>query len=184
MTKREIIIILAIFMVLISTSFVTQSQQGHNNVTELKIVDKDQFLEKIIEKQLPIVDSTNFDNFQIKDTLDSGQVKYLHLKYLPFSENASFSLNYKLNISTDFKTYVFSYYPNEQEIYTILVNYSNTYEFIDYKVIAYDEIAESFIKIFSTIYKEKIISVERNFSSGKTELTRTEFKFLRNGKIK
>lgn len=146
------------------------------------------FLEVLKPKPIPVTDTTTFDNFELKNKLTKNQVALLNLnkvvskEYFKFVEN--YELRYRINFSNKFQTVVISYLPNENELYTLMINYDKYYNVIDYKLIAYDEIAENFLRTESKIGKDNIKITDFDSSSGicnkKTSIYRVDNK----GKIK
>ena len=161
-------------------SFVDQSNLNLENQTNLTF----QFIEKYSVRALPLTDSTNFDNYKGATTLTNEQSKLLKLEKIEPDKDVTFRINYRLNLSPNFKSLVVSYYPNEQELFTVLINYTNSFDIVDFKTIAYDEIAESFIKTKSLISKDKIEVIQRDESSGRPEIKTTKFEIKKDGQIK
>jgi hypothetical protein len=93
-------------------------------------------------------------------------------------------INYKLNLSNQFKTFVITYEKSENELSTVIVTYGNDYFINNYEQIAYDEIAESLVRIESEITKDNIIVSEKNYSGEAEEVTKTNFKIDANGIIR
>ncbi len=143
-----------------------------------------QFIEKYSIKTLPLTDSTNFDNYIDAPTLTKEQSKLLKLEKIEQDKDVAFRINYRLNLSPNFKSLVLSYYPNEQVLITVLINFTNSYEIVDFKVIAYDEIAESWMRTESKISTDKIEVTERDESSGRPEIKITKFEIDKVGKFK
>jgi len=142
------------------------------------------FIKKIKIKELPVIDSTNFDNFKAKSFLSKNEIVILNLSKIISDNDVEIALNYQIKISENFKTLVFSFYPSENEITTILVNYDKVYNIIDFRIIAYDEIAESWLKTTSKIEKNNIKIIEINSSSGQVIETISNFVINDNGEIK
>jgi hypothetical protein len=161
-------------------SFVDSSNLNSENQTNLTF----QFIEKYSVKTLPLTDSTNFDNFKDPPALTKEQSKLLKLEKIEPDKDVTFRINYRLNISPNFKSLVVSYFPNEQELFTVLINYTNSFEIVDFKTIAYDEIAEGFIKTKSLISKDKIEVTQRDESSGRPEIKTIKFEIKKDGQIK
>jgi hypothetical protein len=67
---------------------------------------------------------------------------------------------------------------------TVIVTYGNDYFINNYEQIAYDEIAESLVRIESEITKDNIIVSEKNYSGEAEEVTKTNFKIDANGIIR
>ena len=156
--KTKSLLLLLIVCTLTCESFIDMSNLKLENQASQTF----QFLEKYPVKALPLTDSTNFDNYKNTKTLTTEQSKLLKLSKIESGKDVTFRINYRLNISPNFKSLVVSYYPNEQELFTVLINYTNSFDIVDFKTIAYDEIAESFMKTESQISIDKIEVKERN----------------------
>lgn len=161
-------------------SFVDKCNLNLQNQTNLTF----QFIENYSIKTLPLTDSTNFDNYKDAPSLTKEQSKLLKLEKIEPDKDVTFRINYRLNLSPNFKSLVVSYYPNEQELFTVLINYTNSFDIADFKTIAYDEIAEGFIETKSLISKDKIEVTHRDESSGRPEIKTTKFEIKKDGQIK
>jgi hypothetical protein len=173
-------LIMLIVCTLTCVSFVDKSNLNLGN----QATQTFQFLENYPLRSLPLVDSTYFDNFKQSAVLSVDQIKLLALEKIDADKDIQFSINYKLNLSPNFKSLVITYSPNDMELCTVLVNYTNSYSFVDCKMIAYDEIAESWEKTESLINSDKIEVTERNESSGSLVLKKTIFEIKKDGKFK
>ena len=78
---------------------------------------------------------------------------------------------------------VVSYLPNENELYTLLVNYDRSFHVIDFCQIAYDEIAENFLRTESTISKDGIVVTDLECTTG-TDVTKVTTYIAASGKIR
>ena len=162
------------------------------NVMEPKKVVSDKninsdfaFLETIPTKNIPVVEDTNFDTFTDENKLTASQIKILNLdKIIDNKEVVNVFLNYNLIISRDFKSMVISYERGDAELVTVLVNYDHNYTLIDFKNIAYDEIAENMVSIYCEIKKNEIVCTETDYSNEEPVLTEKKYTILKNGKIK
>lgn len=129
-------------------------------------------------KQLPLNETTNFDNIKKGKELNDQEIKTLLLNeiYLNFNKEGyhyQFYAAYKLELSKNFYTIVITVFKGEHELETILINYSLDEKLIAYKIIAYDEIAESQSRKFSKIDKINItITDEFYLEETKTEITK------------
>jgi hypothetical protein len=176
-TKGSIMLIVC---ALICLSFVDRVYLNLENQTNPTF----QFIEKYSVRALPLTDSTSFDNYKVSTTLTNEQSKLLKLDKIMPDKDVTFRINYRLNLSPNFKSLVVCYYPNEQELFTVLINYTNSFDIVDFKTIAYDEIAEGFIKTKSLISKDKIEVTQRDDSSGRPEIKTTKFEIKKDGQIK
>lgn len=141
------------------------------------------FLENYSVKNLPLTDSTNFINFNNSTVLTMEQCRLLKLDKIESLKDVIFRINYRLDISPNFQSIVVSYYPNEQELFTILINYTNSYDIIDFITIAYDEIAESSLNSKSLISTGRIEVFQKDESSGRVEMKTTKFEMKEDGQI-
>ncbi|MDR2474399.1 MAG: hypothetical protein LBD45_00940 [Bacteroidales bacterium] len=116
-------------------------------------------IDKLQIKDLPLIDSTSFDNYGFANKLNQTQIQALKLNGR-FNDVSDFYLNYRINLSENVISLVISYQKGEYELFTVLINYDDDYNIIDTLDIAYDEIAESLSRIISTVQTDKIL-VER-----------------------
>jgi len=173
-------LIILIVCALTCVSFVDRIDLNLENQTNLTF----QFIEKYLVRALPLTDSTNFDNYIDATALTNEQSKLLKLEKIEPDKDVTFRINYRLNLSPNFKSLVVSYYPNEQELFTVLIIYTNSFDILDFKTIAYDEIAEGFLRTESLISKDKIEVTQRDESSGRPEIKTTKFEIKKDGQIK
>ena len=85
--------------------------------------------------------------------IDYENRENLNSPLLEKKKSCKFFLSYKLEFSDTFYTIIINVFKGEHELETILINYSLDEKMIDYKIIAYDEIAESQSRKFSKIDK-------------------------------
>lgn len=140
------------------------------------------FLENYEFKSTPLKDSTNFNNFKSNNLLLKEQVELLQLNKKT-KEGVSFKINYRINLSDRFHTIVISYKLGDNELYTVLINYDENYKIIDSIEIAFDEIAESFLRKESKITKSEIKIKDCDSSSGETKFKISIYKIQPNGKL-
>ncbi len=142
------------------------------------------FLSKIPIKKIPLADSTNFDNYKIRDGFNDD----LFLKKIQFKkENSNIEdirIRYQIKISKNFQSIVITYLDGEHEMFTTLLNINSKSEIVDQLDIAYDEIAESAIRKMSKIDRDKIIVTDWNYFSEKPIKTTTIYQITREGKFK
>lgn len=134
-------------------------------------------------KNLPLVDSTNFDNYnhnlEIKNDLFFKKIKFK--KDQPEIENSR--LRYQVHFSEKFQSVVISYYQGEHELFTTLVNIDENDQIIDQLEIAYDEIAESAFRKRSSITQNKIVVEDWNYMNEPIK-TITTYQISKAGKFK
>ena len=91
-------------------------------------------------------------------------------------------MNYRLPISTEFTSLVFSY-PSEHELVTVLVNFDKNFKIIDFESIAYDEIAESAFRSSSEISADKIKLTASDYSGDEPKFEILTYSIKKDGKI-
>ncbi|TJZ61509.1 hypothetical protein FAZ15_09980 [Sphingobacterium olei] len=140
-------------------------------------------LARLPVRDLPIMDSTSFDNFEKYGIRDNGFLK--RIKFDPRRKEANnFRLNYKIPLSENFTSVVISYQCGEHELFTTLITINKDNKIIDKLEIAYDEIAESAFGKTSKIEKDKIMVTSSNWMS-EVPVFETETYILEyNGKFK
>jgi len=178
---------------LIVLIFSCTEQVGNNNKSKVVLEDQkgdkvseNSFVEEYLVRDLPIVDSTSFDQFSDEFPLTIEQAKILELDKILLNSDFNSTekhINYRLELNTRYKTVVFTFFPNENEIETVLVNYDLDFHVIDFKTIAYDEIAESCRRKMSEIDATSLLVMEMNFCSNSIVKTNTNFSFTNEGKI-
>ncbi|PRD54743.1 hypothetical protein C5749_15025 [Sphingobacterium gobiense] len=115
-------------------------------------------------RDLPITDSTRFDDFEKIGIPDNGFLK--RIQFSPEHTDAkNFRLNYKIPFSENFTSAVVTYQSGEHELFTTLITLSKEDKIIDRLEIAYDEIAESAFGKSSSIEKDKITVTDWNWMS-------------------
>jgi hypothetical protein len=181
--KKTIFVITSIFLMV---SCVEKTQKSENKTSKKEIEPQNNsisvFDTKI--KYPPFLEETSFDYFnsaendtvsEIKNQvkLSNQQIKNLEIKNY-FNDSSHVYLNYEIPFSKNFKTFVFSYFENENELKTLAMTFDKNFKKIDQLLIAYDEIAESWLKTKSKIFENKIEINHFDESSGEIEIT-TEF---------
>lgn len=144
-------------------------------------------------KKTPIIDSTNFDNLKKEKALNLHEIETLQLERIyPNLKKEGYSYqfipSYKLKISEEFKTIVVCVYKGDHELESVLINYNLDDKLIDYKQIAYDEIAEGWSRETSTITKEYIQNINALYTDtpqiDTTYYTFNELGFIKKYKLK
>jgi hypothetical protein len=149
-------------------------------------VDNYSFLEKVPFKELPTSDSTNFDNFEYNDTLSSHQKKLLKLDKIYAPNCFDFitaSANYRLRLSDKFNTVIITYSPSALILITVLANFDNAFNLIDFKMIALDEIFDNWSRVISEIRDDKVYVTSIDYSTVNSIRTIRVYSFDSNGKI-
>lgn len=145
------------------------------------------FLDNYKFENVPVKDSTNFDNYYPQKKLSEEQINLLDLNKIfiarKLTEFNNVSVRYRLNLSKDFHTIIVSFQNGEHELFTVLANYSDHYSLIDWEYISYDEIAESQTRIESEISQNQITVIETNYYSEFPETKTEYYKILKSGEI-
>ncbi len=145
------------------------------------------FLEKYSFKDIPLTDSTNFDNFQNTVGLTKDQMLLLKLDQIcsPNSpDRIKAFVDYRLNLSTKYRSIVITFSPVEEILTTVLANYDLVYNLIDFKQIAYDEIFDRWSQTLTEIKENKLFVTNIDYSTGKPLKKLIIFTIDEEGKIK
>ncbi|MFA4870763.1 MAG: carboxypeptidase-like regulatory domain-containing protein [Pedobacter sp.] len=146
------------------------------------VVPSNSLFHSIESVGLPFKDSTNFDNFKESRKLTNQEAGILKLNTL-YSGVMGFYSRYTVPFSTQFKSVVISYHPNEHELITTLINYDRDYHILGKVDIAYDEIAESQFRKESLLTIDKIIVDEISWMENRPVKKTKTYEVLPNGKI-
>lgn len=116
---------------------------------------------KLPLKKLPIVEKTSFDSFiEAEDfkniSAEAFSIPTIYKNWNRKEFNFRVISGYRIALSKDFYTAVLTVKIGDHEMETKFVNYDLNGNIIDYKLIAYDEIAEGFFKTESKIENDKI----------------------------
>lgn len=145
--------------------------------------NKYSFVNEYPVKQLPLIDSTNFDNHVEGKLLSKEEQKLLKLPSVFVDqlndEKVKIGISYLPKISDNFQSVVFYFYPNNTEVISMLVNYDKNFTIINSQVLAYDEISEGMLKTTSKLDKNRIELTEYISESPST----LYFKISNNGDI-
>ena len=130
---------------------------------------------KLPLRKLPIDETTNFNNVANDRFLTEEEIVVLKLDkiftdYSQYKDAYSIRAAYKLELSKRFYSIVINAFKGEHELETFLINYNDYEDIIDYKTIAYDEIAESISQTTATIEKNFVTIID------KTDLEETVIK--------
>ena len=139
--------------------------------------------ENIPTKNFPIIDSTNFDNFESFGRPDNGILKKIKLETNK-EDTKNYRINYIIPFSENFTSITVTYQSGDHEMFTSIITINSENEIIDMLEIAYDEIAESAFQKTSKIDKEKIIITEWNWMSEEPDTEIETYILLSNGKFK
>ena len=122
--------------------------------------NKYSFVNEYTVKTLPMIDSTNFDNHVEGKLLNKQEQDLLKLPSIfeeqLENENSKIGISYLPKISDNFKSVVYYFYPSNNEVISMLVNYDMEFNIINSQVLAYDEIAEGILQTTSKLDKNRI----------------------------
>ena len=150
-------------------------------------LDFDEILDHAKTKELPHIESTNFDSFIDEDDYQEINSKALKLDQIYPQFNAV-NRNYKaiamftLPINTSFNSVIVTILKSEHEMETLLINYDTKGKLIAHHVVAYDEIAEGMSQTVSRI-SEEMLTVNRIFWGNTREIEQNEFEIRSDGTI-
>lgn len=121
----------------------------------------DKIINAIELKKTPLIDSTNFDNFNKTNFFNKLEISILKIEriYPQFykeGHNYKTTSSYKIEFSEKFHSIVLTTFKGDHEMESALINYDLDGKLIDFKVISYDEIAEGWSQIVSKIEKNKL----------------------------
>ena len=114
--------------------------------------------EKFEEKELPYSCNNNFDNYEAKEFLTEEEFRLLEL-YMVFPEGYQrkrYASEDRILLESGVTLAVVTSLDNEQELSTYLVTYNDQEWYVDNVRIAYDEVAEGFLRIYSEINENDI----------------------------
>ncbi len=133
-------------------------------------------------KKLPVVDTTNFDNFDGQDKLSKELISKLHLKSLG-ADYETLHTRYRLALSMDIDLVVITVMA-ESEMKTYLVSYTKeNYQVIDKILISYDEIAESMSRTEGQITANEVVVTGYSYWGEKPEITIKKYRVDKSGKF-
>lgn len=134
-------------------------------------------------KELPYTDSTNFDNYS------SVEKHLVPHQLLAAAETAAgkhtgkIYVSHTLDLSPDFTTMVISYYRGDAELLTVMVNCDPNGKAIDWLEIAYDEVAEGWVRKYSTVSRDRVLVEKTSYISEPPEVTTAVYRIGGNGKF-
>ncbi len=147
-------------------------------------------LEKTKVLQVPLL-YTFEDNFNINnvsenpDPFSDEMFALLSIEKINYWESdirEYLWLSYQVNLSTNYKTLIFTFYTGGEGEH-ILVNYSNNFEYIDSKLITYEDYVEGYYSAKSWLDNDKIILYESSYSGDSYTDDTTYFRIDDQGKI-
>lgn len=152
-----------------------------------KSLDFDAVIALTKAKELPHIDTTNFDHFIDEDDLKNIESESLSIEkiYTDFyAEGSKYQAmdSYRLELSPNYHTVVVTFKKGDFEMESTLINYDLKGNIIDNQLIAYDEIAEGMTRVASRISENKI-TTNRIFWTEKKEIEQEEYSIQNDGKI-
>lgn len=140
------------------------------------------------EQMLPFTDSTNFNNSLDTNYLPSPYLSQLQLGkvYPQLNERMFHKIRLKnyIQLPEKITAFIITNQINEKELESIIVTYSKTYDLIDFTQLAYDEIAEGFLRKTSVVTKEHIITTTFDYTSEQAKETKDTLWISDEGKFK
>ncbi|MFJ1490303.1 hypothetical protein [Capnocytophaga canis] len=103
----------------------------------------------------PKKEQTNADNYDSLPPLNSRQARLLLSGLFPNAEN--FKRVYTVPFSDDFTSVAVAFQLGDSQFFTMIFNLDKNNQIIDNLLIAYDEIAESFVSTESVLNKDSIV---------------------------
>lgn len=119
-----------------------------------------ELINTIPTKELPLIDTTNFDDFiEAEDFKNIDPMTLKLVSIYPDFEKHGFNAiaAYKIELSDDYYTLVITIKKGDNEMESRLVNYTLSGDIIDHKIVAYDEIAESMFRTESKLSHNEIV---------------------------
>ncbi|MFC4636074.1 hypothetical protein ACFO3O_19345 [Dokdonia ponticola] len=169
-----------------------------NQLKNDSLVDFSKIWENLPLKNVPVLDTTNFDNITDVKEFNKQEIKMLQLdKMYPEIDKEGYTFrfmpSYKLKLSDQFYTIVLNVYKGENELESILIHYDLEKRLSQYYsedgalktnslVIAYDEIAEGWSRKHGKI-EQQFVTVIDEFYGNTTQIDTTQFQITPNGDI-
>lgn len=128
-------------------------------------------------RHLPVIDSTNFDSiieapyFFNAQEVELLQLEKIYSNYYEEGYDYRTTPSYRIALSEDYYTMVFTSYIDDHEMESVLVNYTLDGVLRDYNIISYDEIAESLTRVISKIDAHSITTTTTTWIEDKKEDT-------------
>ena len=133
-------------------------------------------------RKAPVVDTTNFDNFNGENPLSEELISKLQLRKIE-ADYETFYPRYRLALSTPVDMVVITM-AIENEMKTYLISYrKNDHQLIDKLMIAYDEIAESMLRTESKILSDEVVVTSYNYWGEEPEITVKNYRIEKTGKF-
>lgn len=133
-------------------------------------------------RKAPVVDSTNFDNFNGEDPLSEELISKLQLRKIE-ADYETFYPRYRIALSTPIDMLVITMVI-EHEMKTYLITYrKKDHQLIDKLMIAYDEIAESMSRTEGQILSDEVMVTSCNYWGEEPEITIKNYRIEKTGKF-
>lgn len=133
-------------------------------------------------RKAPVVDSTNFDNFNGENPLSEELISKLQLRKIE-ADYETFCPRYRIALSTPIDMLVITM-TIEHEMKTYLITYrKNDHQLIDKLMIAYDEIAESMSRTEGKILSDEVMVTSYNYWGEEPEITIKNYRIGKTGKF-
>ncbi len=142
----------------------------------------DSLFNGIPEQALPFVDSTNFDNFKQQGISNPTLIGLLRFQ-ADYSNLEDIKIRYQIRFSSSIRGLVITYPISDQELNTTLLILNNKHEVVDEMDIAYDETAESAIREWTLIEKDKLSIEHWNYFSEEPTVERKVYSIRADGKL-
>ena len=133
-------------------------------VSSPKKVSFPSFMEVISEtktRPIPLLETTNFDSFIEEGDYNKVEIEVLkltkiHPNFYKKEYNFKAIASYKIDLFSNFYSVVVTVLKGDYEMESVLINYDLKGKIIDYKVVSFDEVAESIYRIESKIEQDKL----------------------------
>lgn len=144
---------------------------------------KPDLLANVPFRKTPVVDTTNFDNFNGENPLSEKVISKLQLRKIE-PDYETFHSRYRLALSTAVDMVVVTM-AIEHEMKTFLITYrKEDYRMIDKLMIAYDEIAESMSRTEGKIGTDEVVVTDYNYWGEEPSIEIERYRIEKSGKFK
>ena len=199
---KSILTILIVFLISCSGKKDNKVINGNSKIDNQQVINlpekvdlpdevENSSFDKIINdlklKKTPLIDTTNFNNFNKTNFFNKQDFSLLQLKkiYPQFYKegyNYKAASSYKIDLSEYFHSIVITTYKGDNEMESTLINYDLDGKLIDFKIISYDEIAEGWYRKHSKIANNIITTIDELYADIK-QVDTTKFHINKNGEI-
>ena len=159
-------------------------------ITAKRIGERSSFMHEFNNlplKKMPINENTSFDSFIEAEDMkninpEPFNLSFIYKNWYVKGYNFKAISGYRINLSKEFYSVILTVKKGDHEMETNLINYDLKGNIIDFKLIAYDEIAEGFFRTTSILEKNKVTIKNIEFTDEGHESTDV-FKINADGKI-